>query len=230
MANEKDVTEKKTVSDVISNFLTKYGKIFVIIILVLIFAAVALGIVNVFTNKAAIKNFDALDEITYAFTTARESLSGDELAEKETELVEKAILLAEANKGKAVGARAYMFAADVEFQKKNYEAAKSAWINAAESSKKSYVSALSYYNAAVACEELADNESAIKYYGLAIENPDFALKSKAMFNLGRVQESVEAYADAIATYNKLCDENPDDSYAQLAKSRVIALQAGGKAE
>lgn len=229
MANENEVNEKKTVSEIISNFLTKYGKVFIILVLVLIVAAIALGIINTFTKKAKAKNFDALDEITYAYENAVKDLSGEELADKEAELIANAIKLAESSKGN-VANRAYAFVADVEFQKKNYENAKANWLKAAEFGKDNYTGAIAYYNAAITCEELGDNEGAVANYKLAIENPDFSLKPKALFNMARVQETLEKYADAIATYTQLCDENPDDSYAQLAKSRIIALQAGGKAE
>ncbi|NLM00060.1 MAG: tetratricopeptide repeat protein [Treponema sp.] len=230
MAKEKDIVEKKTLSEKLNVFLTKYGKVFVIVVLIMIVSAIAIGVFNYVQNKKIQSGFAIFDEITFAFENARKDLSGEELKVKETELLTKALELADKNAKNGLGARAYMFAADIEFQAKNFENAVSNWIKAAQANKKSYTAALAYYNAAVASEELNDNEGAIKYFGLAVNNEDFALVNKALFNLGRVQEANNAFADAVVTYNKLCDASPDNSYAQLAKSRIIALQAEGKVE
>lgn len=229
MTNNDD-EGKKTATDVVNNFIVTYRKFFIILISVLIVAAIAVGIFMGVKKTINQKGFASLDEITFEFSSAKQTLTGDELTAKETEIAKKAIELADANKKNSVGARAYMFAADVDFQKKNWEQARALWISAAEANKKAYTSALSYYNAAICSEELADLESAIKYFEIASENKDFSLKNKALFQLGRVQEENNAFADAVKTYNKLCDVSPDDSYASLAKSRIISLQAEEKAE
>ena len=56
------------------------------------------------------------------------------------------------------------------------------------------------------------------------------MRSHAMFSYGRVLEAQGKYADAVAAYKDLNSNFPDDSWANLAKSRVIALQNEGKAE
>ncbi len=229
MANEKE-TEKKSVSDKLGNFLTKYGKIFLIIIIVLILAAAAIGVFGAVSKANSQKGYSALDEITYSFKTARDTLEGEELTVKETEILEKALALAEKNKSNGVGARAYMFAADLDFQKNNWDAAKNAYIAAAQANKKAYTAALSYYNAAICCEELDDLEGAAKFFKTVTEYKDFPLVNRAKFSLGRVNESLEKFADAVAAYEDLVNKEPDDSYAKLAKSRILALKAEGKAE
>ncbi len=229
MANEKE-TEKKSFSDKLGNFLTKYGKIFLCIIIVLIIAAVAIGVINTVSRKNAQKGYAQLDDITYSFKTARESLEGEELTVKENEILENALALAEKNKSNGVGARAYMFAADLEFQKNNWDAAKKSYIAAAEANKKAYTAALSYYNAAICCEELDDLEGAAKFFETVTSYKDFPLVNRAKFSAGRVNESLEKYTEAVAAYESLVDKDPDDSYAKLAKSRILALKAEGKTE
>ena len=229
MANEKE-TEKKSFSDILGTFLTKYGKIFLGIIIVLILVAAAFGIIGALSKANAQKGYTALDEITYSFKTARDTLEGEELTVKENESLEKALALAEKNKSNGVGARAYMFAADLDFQKNNWDAAKKSYIAAAEANKKAYTAALSYYNAAICCEELDDLEGAAKFFKTVTSYKDFPLVNRAKFSLGRVNESLEKYADALSAYESLVDKDADDSYAKLAKSRILALKAEGKSE
>ena len=49
-----------------------------------------------------------------------------------------------------------------------------------------------------------------------------------MFNYARMLETKGDYATASAAYNELIDNFPNDSWANLAKSRIIALKKDGR--
>jgi tetratricopeptide (TPR) repeat protein len=75
---------------------------------------------------------------------------------------------------------------------------------------------------------LGDTESAISQYEAAIGFNDFALKTHAIFSLGRINDESGNYVLASRQYQTLVDTYPSDSWTNLAQSRLIALRAEGK--
>ena len=51
---------------------------------------------------------------------------------------------------------------------------------------------------------------------------------RAIFSLGRINESLNDYATASNWYNKLVYEYASDNWASLAKSRLIELEIESK--
>ena len=129
-----------------------------------------------------------------------------------------------------VGVRANMLAADIYFQKKDWAAGRDAYLKAAGAGEKFYTAGICYYNAAVCCEELGDNQAAAGYYESASGKESFYLAPHALFSLARVSESLSDYAKAGDTYQKIIDSYSDDEFAKLAHSRLIALKSAGKLE
>ncbi|MBP5157195.1 MAG: tetratricopeptide repeat protein, partial [Treponema sp.] len=139
-------------------------------------------------------------------------------------------LAAYLSKGGIVGARANMLAADIYFQKKDWNAAKDGYLKAAAAGEKLYTAAICHYNAGVCAEELGDNQSAASCYETAAGKEGFNLAPHALFNLGRVSESLSDFAKAKESYQKIIDTYSGDEFAKLAHSRLIALTAAGKLE
>ena len=101
---------------------------------------------------------------------------------------------------------------------------------AAEKGKKTYLAPLCYFNLAACYEETGNIDDAATYYKLAADDKDFVVRTHALFSYGRVLESKGNYAEAAAAYTELNDNFSDDSWANLAKSRLIALKKDGKIE
>ena len=123
-----------------------------------------------------------------------------------------------------------MLCADIAYQQKKYAESADFWKAAAEKSKKSYIAPLCYFNLAVCSEETGNNEDATAYYKLAADNKNFVMRTHAMFSYARLLEANGNYADAAATYTELNDSFSGDAWANLAKSRLIALKKDGKIE
>ena len=62
----------------------------------------------------------------------------------------------------------------------------------------------------------------------ACEDDDFVLIDKALFNLGRLNETKNNFDDAKNAYEKAISLHPSSSWANLSKSRLIALKTSGK--
>lgn len=222
-----DKEEKKTASEKFNAWLVKYRFVLIGVIGAIILCAVVIGVIIAVDESNREKGFAALDAIETSYTEmlAEDDLDADGRAEKVATFRDE---LAGLTKKGAVGSRAYMLLADIEFNEKNYDAAINAWIAASEANPKAYTSALSLYNAAVCYEELGDIDSAISYLKMTVESDDFPLKSRALFNAGRLEEGRGNYEEAVDWYTQVNDDFAGDSWANFAMSRIITLEAEGK--
>ena len=220
--------EEQTASKKLAGFIEKRKVAFITILVVLVCLLVGYIIFASVANSNKVKGLQAIDEITFEMTDKSSGLSDDEIAARLNTGLEKAG--AYTKKGGIVGARANMLCADITYQQKKYAESAEYWKAAAEKSKKSYIAPLCYFNLAACLEETGNNEDAATYYKLAADNNSFVMRTHAMFSYGRLLEAKGDYATAAAAYTELNDNFSGDSWADLAKSRLIALKKDGKIE
>lgn len=220
--------EKQSASSKLTAFLEKYKKCVIGTLIILIAALVVFIVVDVCSGKAAEKGVAAVDEITYALTVDSTKIEADEVETRKATALEALAPLAK--KGGITGVRANLVLADLAYNDENYEDALNYWKAAAAKGKKSYTAPIAYYNIASCYEALDNIDEAANYYKKAVDAKDFVLRAHALFSYGRVLEAKGDYAGAVAVYNELQTVNADDTWAQLAKTRLIKLQIEGKAE
>lgn len=219
--------EKKTIGKVITNFLEKSRFFLLGIVIALIAVAVVFGIVIEVRNSNNEKAYTFIDEVSFSLVQNRKDLTGDELTTYEKDTITKLLEFSNNKKGSAYS-RASLLAADIAFEQKNYVDAKKYYLEAQEKNPKAYTSAICFYNVAICSEELDQSKEAIEFFQKAIAEPDFPLTAHAYLNIGRIYESMNDYSSAITNYQLLCDNYSDDSWADLAKSRLIILNTEGK--
>ena len=88
---------------------------------------------------------------------------------------------------------------------------------------KQYTAGIAYFNAAACADELQQYEKALDFYTLSAAAEEFSLKPRALFNIGRIEEMLAHSDKAVDAYTKLIEAYPDNEWALLGKSRVIAL-------
>ena len=220
--------EEMTASKKLAAFIEKNKKAFIACLIVLVCCLVGCIIFVSVADSNKEKGLQALDEISFEMTDKSSDLSEAEIASRLSTAFDKAS--AYTNKSGIVGARANMLCADLTFQQKKYEESAEYWKNAAEKGKKTYIAPIAYYNLAVCYEELNRSYDAAVNYKLAADNKDFVLCSHAMFSYARVLDSQSKYEEASEAYKQLIDKFPENEWAYLAKSRIIALQNAGKIE
>ena len=220
--------EEQTASKKLAAFIENHTKGFIVILCVLLGLLVGYVLGASVANNNKAKGLQALDEITFEMTDKSSGLSDAEVEARLNTGFEKAS--AYTNKRGIVGARANMLCADITYQQKKYAESADFWKAAAEKSKRSYIAPLCYFNLAVCCEETGKTDDAATYYKLAADNNSFVMRTHAMFSYGRLLEAKGDYATAAAAYTELNDNFSGDSWADLAKSRIIALKKDGKIE
>ena len=220
--------ETKKTSFKLNTFLEKNRKVLLIVLIVVLVGIFGFSVYAMLASKSSEKALSAIDEISYKLTDGSIGLEESELEEKRSESLEA--LVPYCSKGGIVGVTANRLSAEIVFQKKEYENAISYWSQAALKAKNTYTAPLSYYNIAVCYEELDKVAEAEENYKKASDFDGFVLKSHALFSLGRIRESQEKYSEAAEAYKAANDSSPNDSWAKLAKTRLIDLKIQGKSE
>lgn len=223
-----DKVEKMTVGKKVNSFLENNKKVLSFALILCLVALIAFIVINVLLSNQKEKKLSEIDQITYELTKDSATLEDAEIETRIGEALSKLEGLTSASG--IVGARANLLSADLLFRQNKFEDAIKAYEKAASLKKKTYIAPLAYYNIAVCYEELKDVANAEANYKKAVEYDDFLLLAHAKFSYGRVLESQGKYKEAVEVYTELNDSTPEDTWAKLAKSRILSLQAEGKSE
>ena len=221
--------EKLTFSDKLGKWILKNRVALISVLVTLFLVAVICIVAFSVVNKNTEKKYEQLAtiETNYVASLTNIDISDDEKATKASEAIAAALELAEANTKNGVGVRAYMLAAEINYKNENFVEAAAAWENAAKANTKAYTAPLSLYNAAACYEEIGNIDAAIENIKKANEYSNFSLKAKAIFDLGRLEETRGDYSAAVNYYNDLITNYSYDEWTKVAKSRVILLQEQG---
>lgn len=225
----KGSAEKKNVSSEqkLGEFLSKNFKTLAIVIGVAIAAIVAYVIWFNVSVSLVRKNLDKIEIIEFSYSKDASSIDDSELASRQETALSN--LTPYLTKGGIVGARANMLAADIYGQKKDWQASKDAWLKAASKRKGTYLEPLCNFNAAAACEELGQSQEALELYEKVSADKKFVDRSRAYFNAGRLKEAAGDYEGAKVFYKAISElGNSNDSWNDLAKTRLIDLEIQGK--
>lgn len=198
--------------------------------IVAVAALVVAGVIGytaaqVVSSKTNASNLSRIDAISKTMTTDWSSL--DEAGQKARRKTAMEALTPLVKKSGVSGVRASLLAAEIAWQEGEWEDAASYWKSAAAKSGKSYTAPLAVFNEAASLEQSGKTAEAAKLYGEASKSENFMLKSTALFNLGRISEELGEWDKAREAYSDLAAMG-HDAWANLAKSRLIALDAAGK--
>lgn len=221
-----DEKEKQTFSDLLTLFIVKFKFVFLGIFVVGLIAIIAYGVISSSNEKAVKAGLAEIDAVTTEYAELKIAETTD--SAKEDALLARAQAIADKNTPTVVKIRAQMVIAEIQFDRKNYEAARTAWLAAAEADKKSYTYGLCNYQCGICSEELGDLDNAVAYLKKAAESEGFAVVPRVLFNIGRIEETRGNIDKAVESYKKLVTDYPSDQWASLAKSRIITLDIDGK--
>lgn len=220
MAEQND--KASTFSERCSNFLTQHRKA-IAFILVFVCAAVAIALITSSIRIRTAKNASIQTEgIISEWMDLRIKNAKDKDAQEAT-LIEKLEKQAVANGNTYAAFRAYTTLGEIYSLRKDWEKALGAYQKAGAALPDAYTAGIAYFNAGTCADELKHYEKALEFYSLSAASDDFPLKPRALFNVGRLEETLSHKEKAVAAYTNLIALYPDNDWALLAKSRVIAL-------
>lgn len=223
MAN--DVTEKKNLESDFENFFIRTKYLWIVLICAVAVALAVICTVLAVTSSNSKKASDFLEDAIFNYESALANKPDTEVADIENEFI-ATLEDYTATKGKNKNTiRVYMTLAKVYMDREDWEKSLENWQNASKCSKSSYLAGISDFNAGVCCEQLGKTETALECYKSAASNKNFHLVPHALFSQARVLENLGKSTDAIEVYSKIIDTYADDEWADLAKSRIILLNA-----
>lgn len=220
--------EKKTGSSKLTGFLEKNKKGVLITFIVVVVLVAGFVCVELIKSSTAKKDLAAIEAYYYDLVEISTDTEDSEINKLATECIEN--LAAYTKKGGIAGVRANMLSAELAYILADYEATVSYYDAAYAKGKKSYTAPLCLYNKAVALEELNKLDDAALAYKAAADFPEFGMASHAYFSYARVLETKGDISGAAEAYKALNDKFTDDDWANVAKTRLIELQAQGKIE
>ena len=179
--------EKKSLSENLGDFILRNLRVIFVFCGVLLLGAVCAVVVISVNEKTIEKGLGKIDLISYELTNKSYDLSETEIAARQDKAVSSLSELV--GKSGIVGVRANMLSAEIYYQKKDFENARSAWLAAAQKGKNTYIAPIALFNAASCSEELGNLDDAAAGYKSASEVKDFYEAAHALFSLGRVQEA-----------------------------------------
>jgi tetratricopeptide (TPR) repeat protein len=220
---ENQDTKKNGDPSFIENFQKYRKKIIAALIGLVALTAVIAAFLGV-REFIVTKNINTLEEYISRFDELR-PVAGEPSADVDT-LLDETRAFAGKSFGYA-GAKAWALAADIYAEKKEWPEAENAYIESAKKGAKTYLAAVSFFNAGIAAEEQGKIETAIEHYTSCLEHPDFPSLARAQFAVGRLQESQKNKELALEAYRAVVDNWPNETaWTSLAQSRLIALDIG----
>ena len=211
-------------SDRCVQLLTNHRKpIVIVLVTVCVLVAGGLVVSSLAAHKA--KNASMETEALITEWIDLRAKNAEDMSAKEDALVEKLEKQAAAGGTTYAAFRAYTTLGEIYALRKDWEKALSFYEKAGAVLPKNYTAGIAYFNAAACADELQQFEKALELYTLSAASEDFPLKPRALFNIGRIEESLSHSDKAIEAYTKLAELYPDNDWTLLGKSRLIALSA-----
>ncbi len=224
MANEKE-KENVSLEAKAENFFIKTKYLWISLIGAALIALIVVGVVAGVTSSAKNKSVTYLEDAIYKYESSKASMDAASAKSAEDELISTLKAYTE-KKGKNKNTiRYYMTIASIYSDRSEWELALENWLTASKCAPSSYLAGIADFNAASCYENLSDLDSALKFYEKAASNKKFDLKAHALFNQARVLEAKAENDKALEVYTKIVDAYADDSWADLAKSRIIYLNS-----
>jgi len=227
-----------TIGDGINEFIRKHRKpIFIsaaAALLLLVLCIAALFSMDMLRARA----ISAVEEFGNRYEELRPSISEEYSANDVAQLLAELEVFAKKNSGNAAGravgltggyagGKAWSIIGSIHSDKKDWMAAEAAWVQAAQTAKKTYLAPIALFNAGASAEEQGKTEEAIEYYTNSIAlSADFPGAPRSQFAIGRLRETLHENAAAIEAYRAVISGWPYDRvWTNLAHSRIIALES-----
>lgn len=214
--------EELTLQQRISAILVK-NRTLIIGVIVAVFVVIAsLIAVTVISDGKREAAYEKIESLMEQWNTAKSNQS-ETLTATEDEVLGELTKVAASNSRSFAGARAEMAIAEIYFSRKDWTNAQAQYLAAEASAPAAYTAGLNLFNAAVCAEELGNADTAVEYLEKAIAMENFSMKTRALFNIGRIEEGKGQIDKAKAAYERLTGDFAEDEWTNLAKSRLISL-------
>ena len=222
---EKAKQEKENVGDKINEFIQRNRKVIFVIasLLIVLFVGslVFLSVKDNINKKASVR----LEELTLKYEELKNRINEEDSKEEADAFLDELETFAAKTKGFS-GSKAWSIIADIHAGRKDWAPAEEAYASSGRAGEKTYLGPLSYFNAAAAAEEQGKFDRAIELLNLCLAlKIEFPAAPRAQFAVGRLNEKLEKFPEALEAYRAVISDWPNQTvWQQLAQSRILAIE------
>jgi len=227
--NTARTKEKPKFLDRLSAFLAKYRLALLIILITIAVGAVTLFVVLQVTSNQQNKAFVRIEALQKSYGDWL-ALGNDEQAAQYDDFESKIQdVLGSYSRGYARERALFIYAESLG-ELKRWDESLDRYTQVADEFGETYLAPISLTLAAVAAENAGRPEDALAILNRLIDTYDSSNSEipRALFSVGRINESLDNVADAALSYNRLIDEHPGSSWTNLARARIITLTVQGR--
>jgi tetratricopeptide (TPR) repeat protein len=218
-------TENLSLSEKLTDFVQRNRKgIFIVTgTIVVLFAGFVVYLsVSDYLNK---KYIAGAEELSRRYEEIAYHIDDDPFSSDIEALIADSKKFAENKRGLPAG-KAWLIAANIYSERKEWPESEEAWIKAAAAANKTYLGPIALFNAAAAAQEQGKYEQAIEYLIKCVEHKfEFPSAPRAQFSIGSLYERLENYPAALDAYREVLIKWPElPVWQQLARSRIAAIE------
>ena len=199
-----------------------------VLMIVAIVASVAIAQYVAGAREDAYESAEAIEELYQEYRVALQSTDTDESAETEEletslrELLTSTI----AEEGTSYAAlRATYTLAELEWSKENWNEARQAFLQVADSFDSSHLTVPALMSAAASAENMGDTATSRDLFAriLSIDSLPTVETPRVLINLARIAEQEGDIARAQEYYQRIVDDHATTEWSKLAQSRLIVV-------
>lgn len=221
---------KVNVGEIVTQFIQKF-RIALLSLLALLVIGIIGSIIYEEASKASVASMtvmvEELDAAHEALSAAKDDAEKKTLNENLNLLIGKAI---GDFKGTYAAQRALFIKATLLYGDKSYAEAETIFLQSVAALPSSYLAPVASLNAAFAAEDAGNTDKAITYLKEIIGKHEKTspVYTRALFNLGRINEGKQQWKDAQDSYQKIVDTSPNSNWTKLARDRILYMKAQQK--
>ncbi|OQY33683.1 MAG: hypothetical protein B6241_07190 [Spirochaetaceae bacterium 4572_59] len=217
---------EKTTAEKIGELIKANSKKIIVLSVLVVLTLVLVGVYDSISTHRNDKALMVAEDIEDLFNQWNESAEADKAAVS-TELQELIESTLADYDGTYAALRANYTKGLLFSSEEKWEESMAAFLAITEEFPESYIASTSLFNAASIADQSGDTEQALSFYESIVEK--FTTSSadipETLFNIGRLNEELGKADSAVKSYQKIIDEYSSSSWTNIAKSRIISINA-----
>lgn len=231
---DKNLTGTEKVANKLNDFLIRKHKLVIGISIAVVVVIIAVCVVVAVIQRSVESKFNALSDLEgqYSAFYSLDAASDEYKTSYDEFSAASADLIASAGLDSYPGAKAQLLAADLAYNREEYQAAADGYASVAAAQSETYLGQLALMNEAASYENLGNQERALELYNEVFDTYGQAspYAPKALFNAARLYEALGDTDLAKATYEQLTGLylSPDNGgqpseYARMAEAYLVTM-------
>ena len=228
MTHHNKEDHKVTFADKLAAFITKNKIILWGVLGLLLISTVAFAIIDSKIKNTKTMYSDNATEIQNDFQSWYSASEEDKEAAEKT-LLDNIAAVVETGKNSILMEKALFTRGQFYLHSEDWEKAFADFNKVVKISPDSYLASICLYNAASAKENSGDNAAALELLVDLVAEYEMSspIIPETLFNIGRLNESLNNNTSAIESYEELASSYSSSNWTNLAKTRIISLKASG---